>query len=61
MKEICDIADLYGEIFRRNIGFLTESEQEALEKLVDMLLGENEPVIIRDLTTDPRSRPGEPP
>ncbi len=38
---------------------LTESEQEALEKLVEMLLGENEPVIIRDLTTDPRSRPME--
>ena len=40
---------------------LTESEREALERLVEMLLGENEPVIIRDLTTDPRSRPdGDP-
>ena len=38
---------------------LTGSEREALEGLVEMLLGENEPVIIRDLTTDSRSRPME--
>ena len=38
---------------------LSESEQEALERLLEMLLGENEPVIIRDLATDPRARPME--
>jgi signal transduction histidine kinase len=35
---------------------LSEEEKETLEKLVRMLLEENEPTIIRDLTTDPRSR-----
>jgi signal transduction histidine kinase len=35
---------------------LTESELEGLENLVELLLGENEPVIIRDLATEPRTR-----
>lgn len=35
---------------------LTESELETLESLVESLLEENEPVIIRDLKTDPRAR-----
>ncbi len=35
---------------------LSESERETLENLVDTLLKENEPVIVRDLKTDPRTR-----
>jgi signal transduction histidine kinase len=38
---------------------LTESERDTLKGLVKMLLEENEPAIIRDLTTDPRTRPLE--
>jgi len=38
---------------------LTESERDTLKGLVKMFLKENKPAIIRDLTTDPRTRPLE--
>jgi signal transduction histidine kinase len=35
---------------------LSESDNEDLERLIEMLLKENEPVIIRDLTNEPKTR-----